>query len=69
KCGGDDAKFEPRYLEMLKAGDTKDAVELLAPFDLNPTDPEFWADGIRIGMEKMIDEAENLARELGYNVP
>lgn len=69
KFGDGDPDFEPRYLEMLRAGGTKDAVALLQPFGLDPTDPEFWAGGIRLSMGKMLEEAETLARELGYNVP
>ncbi len=57
--------FEPLYLDMLRAGGSKDAVELLKPFGLNPTDPGFWAEGIKISMEAMVDEAEKLARHLG----
>jgi oligoendopeptidase F len=59
-------KFEPRYLELLRAGGTKNAVELLKPFGLDPRDPDFWSAGIRLSLGSMIDEAERLARELGY---
>lgn len=57
-------KFEPLYLDMLRAGGTKDAKELLAPFDLDPTDPKFWEDGLEVSMGKMVAEAEALAAEL-----
>ncbi len=50
---------------MLRAGGSKDAVELLAPVGLDPTDPGFWADGIAVSMERMVGDAEALARELG----
>jgi oligoendopeptidase F len=69
KCANTGPDFELRYLEMLRAGGTKDAIALLQPFGLDPTDPEFWANGIKVSMGRMIDEAETLARELGYNVP
>lgn len=58
-------RFEPLYLEMLRAGGTKDAIELLEPFDLDPRDLDFWERGIEISLGKMIDEAEALAHELG----
>jgi oligoendopeptidase F len=59
------AQFEPLYLDMLRAGGTKDAVELLKPFGLDPANPQFWANGIKISMGKMIEEAENLSRKMG----
>ncbi len=61
-------KFEPLYLDMLRAGGTKNVTELLAPFGLDPANPQFWADGIRISMGKMIEEAEALSREMGIAV-
>lgn len=56
--------FEPLYLDLLKAGSTKDAVELLKPFDLNPEDPLFWSRGIRSSLGKWLDEAEKLSAEI-----
>ncbi len=53
--------FEPRYLDLLRAGGTKDAVELVAPFGLDPTKDTFWTDGIRVSLEALIEEAERLA--------
>ena len=58
-------KFEPLYLDMLRAGGSKDVVSLLEPFGLNPADPNFWAEGIKISMEAMVEEAERIARHLG----
>ncbi len=58
-------KFEPLYLDMLRAGGTKNVTELLAPFSLDPANPQFWVEGIQISMGKMIDEAEKLSREIG----
>ncbi len=58
-------KFEPLYLEMLRAGGTKDAKELLAPFGLDPTSATFWEEGIKVSMERLITEAETLTEELG----
>jgi oligoendopeptidase F len=47
--------FEARYLELLRAGGTRRHKELLAPFGLDATDPEFWAKGLAI-MEAMIEQ-------------
>ncbi len=47
------ANFEPMYLDLLRAGGTKDASELLKPFGLDPTNPDFWAEGIRTSMGRM----------------
>jgi len=63
------AKFEPLYLDLLRAGGTKNVVELLKPFGLDPNDPEFWSQGIELSLGAMIEEAERLSRELGYDVP
>lgn len=57
-------QFEPLYLELLKAGGTKDITELLKPFGLNPADEKFWSNGIAIGLGSIIDEAEQLSREI-----
>jgi oligoendopeptidase F len=53
-------RFEPLYLDLLRAGGTKDAVQLLAPFGLDPTSDAFWSDGIRVSLATLIDEAERL---------
>ncbi|MBD5405602.1 M3 family oligoendopeptidase [bacterium] len=57
-------KFEKLYLEMLKSGSTKNAVELMKPFGLDPTKPDFWERGINISIKKWLDEAESLMKEL-----
>lgn len=60
-------RFEPLYLDLLRAGSTKDVAQLLAPFGLDPANPDFWAAGIRVSIGKLLDEAEALAakRERG----
>ncbi len=60
-------RFEPLYLDLLRAGSTKDCVALLAPFGLDPTDPKFWAAGIEVSMGRMVAEAEALSKEMGVN--
>ncbi len=57
-------KFEPLYLDLLRAGSTKDAVGLLKPFGLDPTDPKFFADGITGSLGKLVAEAERLAKRI-----
>ncbi len=57
-------RFEPLYLDLLRSGSTRNAVELLAPFGLDPTRTDFWENGIRVSLETMIIEAERLAGSL-----
>jgi oligoendopeptidase F len=52
--------FETRYLELLEAGGTLRHKELLAPFGLDASDPEFWGRGLGM-VEALIDQ---LAAEL-----
>jgi oligoendopeptidase F len=59
------AKFEPLYLDLLRSGATKDVVELLAPFDLDARNEAFWKDGITVSLGALIEEAEQLSREMG----
>lgn len=49
--------FQERYFELLKAGGTKHHTELLAPFGLDASDPEFWAKGLTV-VESLIDQLE-----------
>ena len=53
--GGDD--FQAKYFEMLKAGGSKHHKELLAPFGLDASDPEFWKKGLSM-ISGFIDELE-----------
>ncbi|MCB1970265.1 MAG: M3 family oligoendopeptidase [Geminicoccaceae bacterium] len=54
--------FEARYLDLLRAGGTMRHKELLAPFGLDASAPDFWAKGLGI-IEGLIVELE---AELGY---
>jgi oligoendopeptidase F len=49
--------FAEKYLDMLRAGGTKHHKELLAPFGLDASDPDFWAKGLKV-IEDLIDELE-----------
>jgi oligoendopeptidase F len=63
------AQFEAMYLDLLRAGGSKGAVELMAPFGLDPTDPAFWRDGISGSLSKWLDQAEALSAAMGVAVP
>ncbi len=49
--------FAERYFDLLRAGGSKHHSELLAPFDLDAKDPEFWSLGLSM-IEGLIDELE-----------
>ena len=49
--------FEAKYFDMLRAGGSKHHRELLAPFGLDASDPEFWGKGLGM-IAGMIDELE-----------
>jgi oligoendopeptidase F len=51
--------FADRYFDMLRAGGSKHHSELLAPFGLDASDPEFWSIGLDL-ISRMIDELEAL---------
>ena len=63
---GDD--FEPMYLDLLRAGGSKNAVELMAPFGLDPRDPDFWRRGIDASITTWLDEAETISANMGVKV-
>ena len=60
-----ESKFETLYLDLLRSGSTKNVVELLAPFDLDPKGEAFWREGIRGSLGALIEEAEEMSRDLG----
>ena len=49
--------FAEKYFDMLRAGGTKHHKELLAPFGLDASQPDFWAKGLRV-ISGLIDELE-----------
>jgi oligoendopeptidase F len=49
--------FQQKYLDMLTAGGTKRHKELLAPFGLDASDPDFWNQGLGV-VRGFIDELE-----------
>jgi len=52
-----DQGFAERYLDMLAAGGTKHHKELLKPFGLDASDPQFWSMGLKV-IETLIGELE-----------
>ncbi|MEL6750658.1 MAG: M3 family metallopeptidase, partial [Pseudomonadota bacterium] len=54
-----DDGFVEKYFDMLRAGGTKHHKELLAPFGLDASDPDFWAKGLGV-IEGMIGELEEM---------
>lgn len=62
------ADFEPMYLDLLRAGGSKSAIELMEPFHLDPRDPEFWRKGIEGSVATWLDEAEAISRKMGVEV-
>jgi oligoendopeptidase F len=51
--------FQEKYINMLKAGGSKHHKELLAPFGLDASDPDFWKQGLQM-ISDLIDELEQL---------
>ena len=49
--------FVEKYFDMLRAGGTKRHKELLAPFGLDASDPDFWKRGLSV-ISRFIDELE-----------
>ena len=49
--------FQQKYLDMLAAGGAKRHKELLAPFGLDASDPDFWKRGLSV-ISGFIDELE-----------
>ena len=49
--------FQDKYLDMLRAGGTLRHKELLAPFGLDASDPQFWSKGLGV-IAAFIDELD-----------
>ncbi len=54
KAKGNAAQFEAKYIDMLKAGGTKRHKELLAPFNIDISQADFWQKGLN-HISRMID--------------
>jgi oligoendopeptidase F len=62
---GDD--FEAMYLDLLRAGGSKNAVQLMAPFGLDPRQADFWRKGIDASITAWLDEAESISAGMGVH--
>ena len=51
--------FQEKYRNMLYAGGTLKYSEILAPFNLNPSDPYFWERGLNL-LKNLLNELENI---------
>ncbi len=51
--------FAEKYLDMLRAGGSKRHKELLAPFGLDASKPDFWTKGLDV-ISGFIDELETM---------
>ena len=51
--------FEKKYISLLEAGGSIKYKELLKPFNLDPSQPNFWLKGVSF-IESFIDELEKL---------
>ena len=51
--------FHDKYIGLLKAAGTKPHKELLAPFNLDPSQVKFWSMGLKV-INDMITELENM---------
>jgi len=51
--------FQEKYFELLKAGGSKHHSEVLKPFGLDASDPDFWQQGLSM-LAGLIDELEAL---------
>lgn len=58
--GGDVPNFEQVYVDALKAGGTKNYAELLEPFGIDATKPDFW----QKGMDVLIDRIDQLEQAI-----
>ena len=51
--------FEKKYINLLKAGGSKNYIELLRPFNLDITKKNFWTQSISV-VNDLIDELESI---------
>ena len=59
--------FEEKLLDLLRAGGTKDFVDAVSPFGLDPASPTFWSDALHAHLGGLMEEAEELSKKLGYS--
>lgn len=54
--------FVPKYLEMMKTGNSKTPQEILKPFGINLSDRKFWQGGVNI-IKGLVDEAKLIYKQ------
>lgn len=54
--------FENKYITLLSAGGSKNYVDLLEPFNLDPREEDFWQNGLNLVIS-LIDELEKLLEQ------
>ena len=52
-------KFDEKYIQLLQAGGSMRYRELLKPFNLDPSQPDFWQKGIPV-IESFIDQLNEI---------
>ena len=52
-------KFDEKYIQLLEAGGSMRYRELLKPFNLDPSQPDFWQKGISV-IESFIDQLNEI---------
>ncbi len=60
-------RFEGLYLDLLRAGGAKGALELLAPFGLDPREATFWEEALEEGIGRVLSKAEDVFRLIRYS--
>lgn len=58
--------FENKYISLLSAGGSKNYVDLLEPFNLDPREEDFWQNGLNLVIS-LIDELETLLTKTNNN--
>jgi oligoendopeptidase F len=54
-----ETNFEKKYIDLLKAGGSKNYNELLKPLNLDITKKDFWRQSISV-LNNLIDELESI---------
>ncbi len=51
--------FDLKYIKLLESGGSKNYKDLLKPFNLNPSRPDFWSKGLKV-IESFINQIEDI---------
>jgi oligoendopeptidase F len=58
--------FPKKFMNLLSKGGTQKDVDLLKPFNLDPSKKDFWQKGLNV-ITELVDEAEKLSKQLGMD--